>query len=94
MNTITIILSIISVLSILLNFYLINIYTGKIKDADKDFIADSVEDTAKEIKERAQRVMQEMDDVSAAVKEVGNQISHVPKALKGGNRAGKKPSKK
>jgi len=64
MNTITIILSIISVLSILLNFYLINIYTGKIKDADKDFIADSVEDIATEIKERAKRVAQEIEDVS------------------------------
>jgi methyl-accepting chemotaxis protein len=93
MNTITIILSIISVLSILLNFYLINIYTGKIKDADKDFIADSVEDTAKEIKERAQRVMQEIDDVGAAVKEVGNQIGDIPKAITGKGRVGRKSKK-
>jgi methyl-accepting chemotaxis protein len=93
MNTITIILSIISVLSILLNFYLINIYTGKIKDADKDFIADSVEDTAKEIKERARRVMQEIDDVGAAVKEVGDQIGDIPKAITGKGRTGRKPKK-
>ena len=93
MDTITIILSIISVLSILLNFYLINIYTGKIKDADKDFIADSVEDIATEIKERAKRVAQEIEDVSIAVKEVGNQLGDIPNAVSGKSRAGRKNKK-
>jgi hypothetical protein len=40
MGALTITLIIISI-SILLNFYLIYLYTGKIKDADKDMIADA-----------------------------------------------------
>jgi len=91
MNTITIILTVISVLSILLNFYLIYLYTGKIKDSDKDLIADSAEEAAAEIKERAQRVVQEMQDVGAAVKEVGNQLGDIPKAVAGKPRTGRKP---
>ena len=93
MNTITIILTVISVLSILLNFYLIYLYTGKIKDSDKDLIADSAEEAAAEIKERAQRVVQEMQDVGAAVKEVGNQLGDIPKAVAGKPRTGRKPKK-
>ena len=91
MNTIIIILTVISVLSILLNFYLIYLYTGKIKDSDKDLIADSAEEAAAEIKERAQRVVQEMQDVGAAVKEVGNQLGDIPKAVAGKPRTGRKP---
>ena len=91
MNTITIILIIITLLSILLNFYLIYLYTGKIKDNDKDGIADSVEDAAAEIKERAKRVVQEINDVSAAIKEVGNQIGDIPGAVTGKPRTGRKP---
>ena len=90
MNTITIILTAIAVLSILLNFYLIYLYTGKIKDSDKDLIADSAEEAAAEIKERAQRVVQEMQDVGAAVKEVGNQIGDLPSAVSGKTRPGRK----
>lgn len=90
MNTITIILTVISVLSILLNFYLIYLYTGKIKDSDKDLIADSVEDTAKAIKDRANRVAQEMQDVSEAIKEVGNQLGDLPSAVTGKERSGRK----
>ena len=81
MNIITITLVIITILSILLNFYLIYLYTGKIKDADRDMIADSAEEAAAEIKERAQRVVQEMKDVGVAVKEVGNQIGDIPSAV-------------
>ena len=93
MNTITIILTVIAILSILLNFYLIYLYTGKIKDADKDLIADSAEEAAAEIKERAKRVVQEMQDVGAAVKEVGNQIGDIPKAMAGKPRTGRKAKK-
>jgi len=93
MNTITIILTSIAVLSILLNFYLIYLYTGKIKDSDKDLIADSAEEAAAEIKKRAQRVVQEMQDVGAAVKEVGNQIGDIPSAITGKTRTGRKPKK-
>ena len=93
MNTITIILAIIAVLSILLNFYLIYLYTGKIKDADRDMIADVAEKAAAEIKQRAQTVVQEMKDVGAAVKEVGNQIGDIPSAVAGKTRTGRKPKK-
>ena len=93
MNTITIILTVIAILSILLNFYLIYLYTGKIKDSDKDLIADSAEEAAAEIKKRAQRVVQEMQDVGAAVKEVGNQIGDIPSAISGKPRAGRKSKK-
>ena len=93
MNTITIILAIIATLSILLNFYLIYLYTGKIKDSDKDLIADSVEEAVAEIKDRTTRVVQEMQDVGAAVKEVGNQIGDIPKAVTGKPRTGRKPKK-
>lgn len=93
MTTITITLAIIAVLSILLNFYLIYLYTGKIKDADRDMIADVAEEAAAEIKQRAQTVVQEMKDVGAAVKEVGNQIGDIPSAVAGKTRTGRKPKK-
>ena len=93
MNIITITLVIITILSILLNFYLIYLYTGKIKDADRDMIADSAEEAAAEINERAQRVVQEMKDIGAAVKEVGNQIGDIPSAVTGKTRVGRKPKK-
>ena len=93
MNTITIILAVVAILSILLNFYLIYLYTGKIQDKDKDLIADSAEEAAAEIKERAKRVVQEMQDVGAAVKEVGNQIGDIPSAIAGKPRTGRKPKK-
>ena len=93
MNTITIILAVVAILSILLNFYLIYLYTGKIQDKDKDLIADSAEEAAAEIKERAKRVVQEMQDVGAAVKEVGNQLGDLPAAVAGKTRTGRKPKK-
>lgn len=90
MNTLTITLITISILSILLNFYLVYMYTGKIKDDDKDMIADVAEEAAAEIKERAKRVVQEMQDVKDAVKEVGNQLGDIPAAVAGKNRTGRK----
>ena len=93
MNIITITLVTITILSILLNFYLIYLYTGKIKDTDRDMIADSAEEAAAEIKEIAQRVVQEMKDIGAAVKEVGNQIGDIPSAVTGKTRSGRKPKK-
>jgi hypothetical protein len=91
MEALTITLIIISI-SILLNFYLIYLYTGKIKDADKDMIADAAEDAVAEIKERAKTVVQEIKDVGAAVKEVGNQLGDVPSAIAGKTRTGRKKS--
>ena len=93
MNTITIILAIVAILSILLNFYLIYLYTGKIKDADRDMIADAAEEAVAEIKDRAQSVVKEMNDVGAAIKEVGNQIGDIPSAVAGKTRTGRKPKK-
>jgi len=93
MNTITIILAVLVILSILLNFYLIYLYTGKIKDADRDMIADAAEEAVAEIKDRAQTVVKEMNDVGAAIKEVGNQIGDIPSAVAGKTRTGRKPKK-
>lgn len=93
MNTITITLAVIATLSILLNFYLIYLYTGKIKDADRDMIADAAEEAVAEIKDRAQTVVKEMNDVGAAIKEVGNQIGDIPSAVAGKTRTGRKPKK-
>jgi len=93
MNTITIILAVVAILSILLNFYLIYLYTGKIKDADRDMIADAAEEAVAEIKDRAQTVVKEMNDVGAAIKEVGNQIGDIPSAVAGKTRTGRKPKK-
>jgi hypothetical protein len=93
MNTITITLAILAILSILLNFYLIYLYTGKIKDADRDMIADAAEEAVAEIKDRAQTVVKEMNDVGAAIKEVGNQIGDIPSAVAGKTRTGRKPKK-
>jgi len=93
MNTITIVLAIMAILSILLNFYLIYLYTGKIKDADRDMIADAAEEAVAEIKDRAQTVVKEMNDVGAAIKEVGNQIGDIPSAVAGKTRTGRKPKK-
>ena len=93
MNTITIILATLAISSILLNFYLIYLYTGKIKDADRDMIADAAEEAVAEIKDRAQTVVKEMNDVGAAIKEVGNQIGDIPSAVAGKTRTGRKPKK-
>tara|TARA_R110000772_G_scaffold248574_1_gene362662 strand:- start:4732 stop:5010 length:279 start_codon:yes stop_codon:yes gene_type:complete len=90
MNSITITLVIITVLSILLNFYLIYLNTGKIKDEDNDMIADVAEDAINEIKNRTRAVVQEIKDVGAAVKEVGNQIGDIPSAAAGKTRTGRK----
>jgi hypothetical protein len=90
MSTITITLSIFTVLSLLLNFYLISLYTGKIQDKDKDMIADAAEEAVAEIKSRAKIVVQEIKDVGTAVKEVGNQLEDIPSAIAGKTRTGRK----
>jgi len=53
-------------------------------------IADVAEEAAAEIKERAKRVVQEMQDVKDAVKEVGNQLGDIPAAVAGKTRTGRK----
>jgi hypothetical protein len=81
-------------LSVLTNIALAFMHLGKIKDKDKDFIPDALEDKAKEIaketKYRAKRIKEELSDVGSAIKEVGNQIGDLPDAAKGKTRKGRK----
>ena len=81
-------------LSILVNIVLGFMHLGKIKDADKDFIPDAIEDKAIKVKEqtmhRLGRIKEELADVGAAIKEVGNQIGDLPDAAKGKTRKGRK----
>jgi len=81
-------------LSILANIVLGFMHLGKIKDADKDFIPDAIEDKAIKVKEqtmhRLGRIKEELADVGAAIKEVGNQIGDLPDAAKGKTRKGRK----
>ena len=80
--------------SILLNIVLGFMHLGKIKDADKNFIPDAIEDKAIKVKEqtmhRLGRIKEELADVGAAIKEVGNQIGDLPDAAKGKTRKGRK----
>tara|TARA_R110000803_G_scaffold22060_2_gene55093 strand:+ start:7736 stop:7987 length:252 start_codon:yes stop_codon:yes gene_type:complete len=83
MTTVWIILGIV----VILGFSLLYGYkTGKITDKDGDFIPD-------ELEERVERVKEELVDVKNAIKEVGNQIGDIPKAIKGETRTGRKPKK-
>ena len=70
-------------------------FFGLAKDEDKDGIPDKVEDTAKEVKRRAQRVKEELKDVADAAKDVVAQAGDVVDAAKGGStRKGRKPASK
>lgn len=81
-------------LSILANIVLGFMHLGKIKDTDKDFIPDAIEDKAIKVKEqtmhRLGRIKEELADVGTAIKEVGNQIGDLPDAAKGKTRKGRK----
>ena len=83
MTTVYIILGIVAIVAFAL---LYGYYTGKLTDKDGDFIPD-------ELEERVERVKEEVQDVAKAVKEVGNQIGDIPKAVKGKPRTGRKPKK-
>ena len=87
------ILIIIAILEAIAIVYLIMLHSGKIKDADGDFIADSVEAKVEEVQANAvnklNRLKAELKDVAASIKEVGNQLEDLPKSLKG-KRAGRK----
>ena len=51
--------------------YIVMLYKGKIKDTDKDFIADSVEDKVEEIHTNAvnklSRLKEELKDVATSI---------------------------
>ena len=49
--------------------------------------------TVKEIKKRYKLTAKELQDVAKAIKEVGDQISDIPDAIKGKARAGRKTKK-
>ena len=96
-------LVILGVIAVAVATYLVLLYTGKIKDADGDFIPDVVEDKVDdikkdvaevkaEVKRRAKRVKQELKDVKEAGKNLAKQSKDVVDAVKGGNRKGRKPS--
>ena len=81
-------------ISLIVNFILGLMHLNKIKDEDKDFIPDAIEDKATKVKEqtmhRLGRIKEELADVGAAIKEVGNQIGDLPDAVKGKTRKGRK----
>jgi len=83
MLTFSIILNIILLLSLI---YVIFVHIGSVKDENKNFIPDSVEDKVKKIKndisEIKARLSEELSDVKEAVKEVGNQMDDIPDAFK------------
>ena len=80
MTTILIILGLI-VAAAAVYFYAIK--TGKIEDADGDYIADDAEKVAKEIKRRAKNVKAELADVKKAAEEFVDQAEDVIEAAKG-----------
>ena len=65
-------------------------FFGLAKDEDKDGIPDKVEDTAKEVKRRAKRVKEELNDIKVSAKDLANQVGDVGKAVKGKPRSGRK----
>ena len=91
------ILIIIAILEAIAIVYLVMLHSGKIKDADGDFIADSVEAKVEQVQTNAvnklNRLKAELKDVAASIKEVGNQLEDLPKSLKG-KRAGRKANVK
>ena len=87
-------LIILGLLVVAAGVYFYAIKTGKIEDADGDFIADDVEDVAKEVKRRAKNVKAELADVKKAAKELGDQLEDVVEAAAGKPRRGRKPSGK
>ena len=67
---------------------------GMLKDDNNNYIPDVAEDSVKKAKNetvrRAKRVAEESKDVIDSLKEVGNQIGDIPKAIKGEERKGRK----
>lgn len=49
--------------------------------------------TAEEIKKRTKAVIEEVNDVGGALKEVGNQVGDIADAVKGKSRKGRKRAK-
>ena len=81
-------------LSLLTNIVLGSMHLNKIKDQNKNFIPDAIEEKAKKVKEatmhRLGRVKEELTDIKNSIAEVGNQIGDLPDAVKGKTRKGRK----
>ena len=81
-------------LSLLANIVLGSMHLNKIKDQNKNFIPDAIEEKAKKVKEatmhRLGRVKEELTDIKNSIAEVGNQIGDLPDAVKGKTRKGRK----
>ncbi len=95
-------LIILVVLALIASVYVYLIKKGKIKDDDHDYIPDVVEDKVSEIKEtvgnatkevksRAKRIKEELDDVASAARNLTNQTGDIIDAVKGTGRKGRKP---
>lgn len=82
MMTLIIAITILVVLSAAVIIYLVNLHNGNIKDVDKDFIPDVVED-------RAKRVKEEIDDIVQDIANAIDGIDDVVDAAKGSKRKGK-----
>ena len=67
---------------------------GVLKDENNNYIPDVAEDAVKKAKNetvrRAKRVSEETKDVLDSLKELGNQIGDITKAIKGEERKGRK----
>ena len=95
-------LIILVVLALIASVYVYLIKKGKIKDDDHDYIPDVVEDKVSEIKEtvgnatkevkrRAKRIKEELDDVASAARNLTNKTGDIIDAVKGTGRKGRKP---
>jgi chromosome segregation ATPase len=56
-------------------------------------VDEKIIETVEETKRRSKRIKEEVKDVIKATKEVGNQISDIPDAIRGKKRKGRKSSK-
>tara|TARA_R110001632_G_scaffold80090_1_gene179276 strand:+ start:397 stop:666 length:270 start_codon:yes stop_codon:yes gene_type:complete len=84
------------VLLIILVLFFIGMYidkNGLFEDEDDDYIPDVAEKFYEELAARAKEVSREAGDVVDSIKEVGNQIGDIPKAVAGKKRSGRKPQK-
>jgi hypothetical protein len=80
--TLIIIITILVALSAAVIIYLVSLHNGNIKDVDKDFIPDVVED-------RAKRVKEEIDDIVQDIANAIDGIDDVVDAAKGSKRKGR-----
>lgn len=92
-----VIIAVISILLVVTAFVYLAVRGAKeglFDDKNNNNVPDIVEDKVKKVKNevvsRAKEVSKEVSDVKKAVKEVGKQLSHVPGAVTGKKRSGRK----